>query len=49
MYKLDWREVDNGSDYSYNHFVNENREEFIAIINHFMPLPNWAEDWETKL
>jgi len=35
--------------YSYNHWVHENKDFFIKIINKFMPLPGWPDGWERKI
>ena len=35
--------------FAYNHWVNDNKEFFINLIEKFMPLPNWPEDWQEKL
>ena len=45
MYQFDDKEKKRGDAYSYDNFVNKNREAFIKLINKFMPLPNWKEDW----
>lgn len=45
MYKFDDKEKKRGDAYSYNNFVNNNRDAFIKLINRFMPIPNWKEDW----
>lgn len=35
--------------YSYNHWVNENKEGFIKVIDHFWPIPGWPNDWKDRL
>ncbi len=35
--------------YSYKHWVEDNKEGFIKLINKFSPLPGWPMDWETRL
>lgn len=35
--------------YSYNLWLNENKEFFIKLIDKFMPLPGWPKDWKEKL
>lgn len=35
--------------YSYNLWVNENKEGFIKAIEKFWPIPGWPEDWKEKL
>lgn len=35
--------------YSYNHWVNENKEGFIKLIEKFWPIPGWPTDWKEKL
>lgn len=36
-------------EYSYQHWVIENQEKFIEIINKFMPIPGWPNEWEKYL
>jgi hypothetical protein len=48
-YHLDQKETRDCYQYSYNHWVNENRDGFKKIINQFMPIPGWPENWEEKL
>lgn len=49
MYKFNWEEKKAGDAYSYDLFVNKNRKAFAELINSFMPIPNWPEDWEKTL
>lgn len=35
--------------YSYKHWVEDNKEFFINLIDKFWPLPNWPENWQDKL
>lgn len=35
--------------YSYKHWVHENKEGFIKLIEQFSPLPGWKSDWKEKL
>lgn len=35
--------------YSYNHWVTENKEFFVNLIEKFEPLPNWPTNWKDKL
>lgn len=35
--------------YSYKHWVEDNKEGFITLIEKFWPLPGWPEDWRQKL
>lgn len=35
--------------YSYNHWVHENKDFFVNLIEKFWPLPNWPENWKEKL
>ncbi len=48
-YPLDQGMKDKCYQYSYNKWVIENREEFTKLINKFMPIPGWPEDWEHQL
>ena len=35
--------------YSYQHWVHDNKEGFIKLIEKFWPLPGWPENWKEKL
>jgi glycosyltransferase involved in cell wall biosynthesis len=35
--------------YSYKHWVHDNKEGFIKLIERFWPLPNWPADWKEQL
>ena len=35
--------------YSYQHWVLDNKEDFISLIEQFWPLPNWPENWREIL
>ncbi len=35
--------------FSYNHWVNENKEGFIQLIEKFWPIPGWPTNWKEKL
>lgn len=47
MYK--WTNVQPSYDYSYNYWVNENRDFFVKLITKYLPTPNFHHDWEKKL
>ena len=49
MYHLGEGERRASYAYSYDYWVNENKDFFKKIINKFMPLPNWPENWEELL
>jgi glycosyltransferase involved in cell wall biosynthesis len=49
MYHMNRTENKQSYDYSYNLWINENKEFFKELINKFMPLPNWPENWEEIL
>lgn len=36
-------------EYSYDHWVNKNKEQFTKLIEKFWPLPNWPENWKERL
>ncbi|MDO8487698.1 MAG: glycosyltransferase family 2 protein [bacterium] len=36
-------------EFSYHHWVNENKEGFIKLIEKFWPLPGWPENWQERL
>ena len=35
--------------YSYKHWVTDNEEGFIKLIEKFWPLPNWPQNWKEQL
>lgn len=45
MYFMSKDQRDSSMKYSFNYWVNEHREEFAKVINKFMPIPNWPENW----
>jgi len=49
MYDLNWEEKKAGDAYSYDFFVNQNREAFVALVEKFMPLPNFPKNWKDYL
>ena len=49
MYFMSKRQRDDSMHFSYNYWVREHREEFIKVIERFMPLPNWPTDWKELL
>lgn len=48
-YALSREAVDKCYEYSYNHWVIENREGFVKLIERFMPVPGWSEDWQSRI
>lgn len=36
-------------EYSYNHWVHDNKEGFINLIDRFMPIHGWPTDWKEKI
>lgn len=49
MYHLPEESTGGSNKYSYNYWVNENREFFIKFIEKFSPVPNWPDDWQEQL
>jgi len=49
MYFIDKKQKYASLHYSYDFWVNKNRDKFIKIINKFMPIPNFPENWEQYL
>ena len=41
--------VNKNRTFSYNLWVNENRELFREVVEKFMPLPDWPKEWEKWL
>lgn len=35
--------------YSYNHWANEHKDEFIKLIEKFWPIPGWPDNWKERL
>lgn len=35
--------------FSYNYWLNDNKEGFIKLIEKFWPLPNWPNNWQNRL
>jgi glycosyltransferase involved in cell wall biosynthesis len=48
-YPLSQRQFRDCYAYSYNHWVIENKEGFIKLIEKFWPIPGWNPDWKEKL
>ena len=49
MYHLSRSERMASYAYSYNYWVVEHRDFFVKLINSFMPIPRYPEDWEAQL
>ena len=49
MYFMDKKDVTRSYNYSYNLWINENREFFTSLIDKFMPLPAWPKNWKDML
>lgn len=49
MYKVKEGGLHAGDAYGFDQYVNKNRKLFVDLINRFMPIPNWPEDWERYL
>ncbi len=49
MYSLDWDEVKESIAYSFDYYVNKNRETFIKEVEAFMPIPKWPNNWKDYL
>lgn len=48
-YHMDDRNRRRCYKYSYKHWVTDNKEGFIKLIDKFWPLPGWPADWKEKL
>jgi glycosyltransferase involved in cell wall biosynthesis len=48
MYFLNKNENRQSYDYSYNLWINENKDFFISLVEKFNP-PGWPKDWKEKL
>lgn len=49
MYRLLTNGIKKSYKYSYNHWVFENQELFIKMIEMFMPIPNFPKDWKEQI
>ena len=49
MYHLPNESTDGSNKYSYNYWVNENKDFFIKFVEKFWPVPNWPENWKELL
>ena len=48
-YRIDHSNRDKCYIYSYKHWVTDNKEGFIKLIERFWPLPNWPDNWKERL
>lgn len=46
MYFMSKAQKNESIDYSYNYWVRENLDKFEKIIDKFMPIPNWPDNWQ---
>jgi len=49
MYFMSKSQRDESMHYSYNYWCRERKNDFIKVINKFMPIPNYPLDWEKYL
>lgn len=49
MYKLLKKPVKDSNAYAYKHWIFDNKEFFIKLIDRFMPIPNWPLDWKDQV
>lgn len=49
MYFLSKEENRKSYEYSYDLWIRKNKEFFINLIERFMPLPGWPENWKEKI
>jgi glycosyltransferase involved in cell wall biosynthesis len=49
MYWMSRQSIKDCNDYSYNYWVNENKDFFIGFVERFWPVPGWPADWKKKL
>jgi hypothetical protein len=45
MYFMSKNQRNESIHYSYNYWVKEHKNEFIKVIDKFMPIPNWPANW----
>jgi glycosyltransferase involved in cell wall biosynthesis len=49
MYFLSKDENRKSYEYSYDLWINKNKDFFISLIERFMPLPGWPSDWKEQI
>jgi hypothetical protein len=49
MYKANQAQHAESRRFAYDYWVNKNRDKFREVINKFMPIPNFPENWEDYL
>ena len=49
MYNLSRSECRDSYEYSYNQWVIKNKEFFISLIEKFMPIPGYPDNWKEKI
>jgi hypothetical protein len=49
MYYMSNKSVRDCNSYSYNLWVNENKQLFVDYIEKFWPVPEWPEDWRDQI
>jgi hypothetical protein len=49
MYFMSTKQRDASMHYSYNYWVRERRDDFVKVVNKFMPVPNFPQDWDKYL
>lgn len=48
-YHLDRDKQKKCYEYSYKHWVMDNKDQFIKLIEKFWPIPNWPSNWKEQL
>jgi glycosyltransferase involved in cell wall biosynthesis len=49
MYHWTKNDIYPSYDYSFNYWINEQKDFFISVIEKFWPIPNFPENWKEKL
>jgi len=49
LYWVDTQEIYAGYAYSYRHWIHDNKDFFIDLIERFAPLPGWPDNWKEIL
>jgi hypothetical protein len=49
MYKANQAQHKESRRYAYKHWCIDNQDKFAAVIEKFMPIPNWPKDWRKYL
>jgi len=49
MYRWTQHDIQPSYDYSYDYWINKNKDFFISVIEKFWPIPNFPDNWKDRL